>query len=100
MIEWFFYGAIFNFFYYWFRLDVFVIKVSLMNLEEAEKHLDSFLDDDYRDKLEEMKKNCEMYSENIEHNIFTVAIDLVIFPFYALALLVSSIDYYFIKDKK
>jgi len=97
MIEWFLYGSIFNFVYYLMKWDHFMMKVTLMNLEQAEKNLGSFISSETKEKINEYKDICINYENKVSHNLFTIAVDLILFPLYFLGLLFACVDYFLIK---
>lgn len=100
MIEWFLYGAIFNFIYYLLKWDLFVVKVTIMNLEAAEDEYGSFMDTDTQNKLEDLKETCKRYEDGVDHNLLTIVMDLILYPLYALSLVIAVLDFYLIKEKK
>ena len=100
MIEWFLFGAIFNFLYYFFKWDVFISNVTLKGVEMAERDLGSSIDDETKERFNEIKETCRNYSEEVEHNLFSIVVDLLLFPFYAFILMVAVVDYFLIKDKQ
>ncbi|MDB4330191.1 hypothetical protein N9948_00490 [bacterium] len=98
MITYFMTGAIFNLIFFGLGLDKFIMRVTLDNIQDVED--DFLLSDENKERIEEIKKNCEKYGEHTEHNLLTVAIDLVIYPIYIGTLFFAFMDYIITRFKK
>jgi len=100
MLDWLIFGCIFNLIYYWFRLDFFILKVTLNHIEETEEKYLHLIDVGTKDRLEKIKKSCKNYEKEVQHSFLTVCLDLVIFPYHMLALLFAFGDYIIMRNRK
>lgn len=93
MLTWILIGSFFNLFYYFFKLDYFIAKITVRSIE-----LINFndLSEDDKIKFVNIKKICKNYDRN--YHVFNIFIDLIFYPIYFIALVLSFIDYLVIRE--
>lgn len=96
MITWILVGSFFNLFYYLFKLDYFIANITLKNMNQID--FDNLSEND-KIKFLSTKSLCEEYARR-EYPLFNIFIDLVFYPIYFIALVLSFIDYLAIERKK
>jgi hypothetical protein len=96
MITWILVGAFFNLFYYLFKLDYFIAETTLKSIDLLDFNN---LSENDKNKFLSIKNICEKYDRG-EYPIFNIFIDLLLYPVYFIALILSFLDYLAIKGKK